>query len=29
LWINHDLELSQDDLLPARQASAPEVPPCM
>jgi ferredoxin len=28
LWIGHDLELTQDDLLPARQVSAPELPPC-
>jgi ferredoxin len=26
LWINHDMELTQDDLVPATQA--PEVPPC-
>jgi ferredoxin len=29
LWINHDLELSQDDLLPAKQPTRSEVPPCM
>jgi ferredoxin len=28
LWISHDLELSQDGLVPAKQTAAPEVPPC-
>jgi ferredoxin len=28
LWISHDLELTQDDLLPAPKPSPPEVPPC-
>ena len=28
LWINHDLELTQDDLLPLPAKQAPEVPPC-
>jgi ferredoxin len=28
LWINHDLELTQDDLLPLPARQAPEIPPC-
>jgi ferredoxin len=28
LWISQDLELTQDDLLPATRPSPPEVPPC-
>jgi ferredoxin len=28
LWLSHDLELSQDGLLPAKQTAAPELPPC-
>jgi ferredoxin len=28
LWISHDLELSQDGILPAKQTAASEPPPC-